>query len=184
MDLNTTSVNELIELIHITQDNNFDVYSLILSITAVIISIVALYFSYFFKSSKAILSLVKQEDLGNSRKLYYTLSNVGNQELFIRHVLIFLKPINITCLQIPLANINVIEPFIIKPNQIKYFTINEEKYNDTIKEDIYKILNIHILNSFGKRFEINHNITKLKSDTKLKDIIYDGVSLKKLKHEL
>jgi len=184
MDYNTTSVEKLFDIMQLAQNsNNFDIYSLILSITAVIISIVALYFSHFFKSSKAILCLVKQEYPDNRRKLYYTLSNVGNQELFIRHIHLFLKTTNITSSEVPLSDINFIEPFIIKPNEIKYFTIIEGDYIKTIEKNSKRILNLHILNTFGKRFEINHDITKLKSDTKLKDIIYNGIKLQELLNE-
>ena len=180
MDNNITLAKELFELMQLIQSsNNSDIYSLVLSLSAIIISIFALYFSHFFKSSKAILCLVKQEYPDKRRKLYYTLSNIGNQELYIKHIYMFLKPINIS--KYPMCKINNIETFIIKPGEIKDFIIIEEIYHKIEDKDLSKIVNINIVSSLGKRYEINHNITNLLSDTQLNDIIYNGITLTKVK---
>jgi len=152
---------------------------LVISLIAVFISILALYFAHFFKSTKALLCLVTQEEPDNRRKLTYTLSNTGNQELFIKHVHMLLKPTNKIVSQVPMCNIQIIEPFIIKPNEIKYFTIIEDNFKNQIDKNMLKIVNIQMISSLGKKFELNHNITHLKNDTKLKDNIYNCVELQK-----
>ncbi len=173
MDKNTTSVTEIIELIKLTnQTSNFDIYGLILATFALIISLFALYFSHFFKSSKAILCLSKKEIYDRDRKLYYTLSNLGNQELFIQDIFI---THNHTTRNI--INYKYPDVFIIKPGEVKNFMLHEESELSKGSKGISQIVKVNIIDSLGKRYIIKHDITNLTKDTKLNDTIYNCTAL-------
>ncbi len=78
---------------------------------------------------------------------------------------------------------NTVEPFVIKPGEIKPFMLSHEvDYNlapDYDKElNKYVIVSLEVISANGKRFQIAHNISNLgPSGPNIKDKIWAGVSL-------
>lgn len=161
------------------------------SFAALAISILALYLSHWHKSSKAILCLNSRlfNCIGKKtkRELSYTFSNTGNQELFV-------KDISLLRGQSPLGNLkhnssylvipsNIVEPFVIKPGEIKSFMLSHEvdyelapDYDEVSNK--YILVSLEVISANGKRFQITHDISNLgPSGPDIKDKIWAGVPL-------
>lgn len=168
-----------------------DIISIGISIFALAISVVAMYLSQWHKSSKAILCLNSRlfDCLGekNRRELSYTFSNIGNQELFVKAVSLLRGQSSLgnlkyksSYLEIPF---NHIEPFVIKPGEIKHFMLSHDvqydlppDYDETLNK--YILVSLEVISANGKRFQAVHNIANLgPSGPELKDKIWSGVTL-------
>ena len=168
-----------------------DIISIAISVVALVASLIAIYLSHWHKSSKAILCLNSRLfDCLNEktkRELSYTLSNPGNQELFV-------KDISLLRGQSPLGNLkhdssyliipsNHIEPFVIKPGEIKSFMLSHDvqyelapDYDEEINK--FTIVSLEIISANGKRFQITHDISRLgSSGPDIKDKIWQGIPL-------
>jgi len=168
-----------------------DIISISMSMIALLLSSLAIYFSYWNKSTKALLCLNSRlfDCLGGKtiRELSYTFSNIGNQELYI-------KDISLLRGQSPLGNLkhessylvipsNEVNPFVIKPGEIRTFMLSHNvKYGlpsdyDELKNK-YIVVSLEVISANGKRFQITHDITTLSaSGPDLKDKIWEGISL-------
>jgi hypothetical protein len=170
-----------------------DVVSIVISLIALLFSFIVLYRSYWHKSSKALLCLNNRlyDFLGEKtkRELSYTFSNIGNQELFVKDVALLRG-------QSPLGNLkhnspylvipsNSIDPFVIKPGEIKTFILSHEveyelspQYDEVLNK--YILVSLEVISANGKRFQITHDISSLgPSGPDIKDKIWGGVSLGK-----
>ncbi|WP_084976558.1 hypothetical protein [Plesiomonas shigelloides] len=170
---------------------NKDIISISISIIALASSILAIYLSHWHKTSKAILCLNDRlfDCLNGNmiRDLSYTLSNTGNQELFVKDVSLLLG-------QSPLGNLrdsssflviptNRIEPFVIKPGEIRTFSLSHDvnfklppDYNTELNK--YMIVSLEIISATGSRYQMTHDITKLgPSGPDIKDEIWKGIPL-------
>jgi hypothetical protein len=168
-----------------------DIISISISVIALAASMIAIYLSHWHKSSKAILCLNSRLfDCLNEktkRELGYTFSNTGNQELFV-------KDVSLLRGQSPLGNLkhessyliipsNHIEPFVIKPGEIKSFMLSHEvryelspDYDEELNK--YTIVSLEVISANGKRFQVTHDITRLgPSGPDIKDKIWQGVPL-------
>jgi hypothetical protein len=170
-----------------------DIITIGISFIAIVISVIALYMSHWHKSSKAILCLNSRffDCIGekNNRQLNYTFSNTGNQELYV-------KDISLLRGQSPLGNLkhhssyleipsNCVEPFVIKPGEIKAFTLTHDLKYDLPpdydeKQNRYILVSLEVNSANGKRFQVTHDVTNLgPSGPDVKDRIWSGVSLGK-----
>jgi len=162
-----------------------------IAIASIAISLLALYLSHWHKSSKSVLCLNSRlfgcEGKKTTRELSYTYSNTGNQELFV-------KDISLLRGQSPLGHLkhdssflvipsNLVEPFVIKPGEIKTFMLSHDLQYD-VGLDYDEVLNKYILVSLevisvdGSRYQVVHDISELgPTGPDLKDKIWRGVPL-------
>ena len=161
------------------------------SFASIVISLVALYLSHWHKSSKAVLCLNSRLfdclDNKTKRQLSYTFSNTGNQELFVKNISLLRG-------QSPLGNLkhsssylvipsNAIEPFVIKPGEIKSFMLSHEVKHDISPDydkelNKYIVVSLEVISANGKRFQVTHDISNLGSTgPDIKDKIWAGVPL-------
>jgi len=168
-----------------------DIISISISVIALVASVIAIYLSHWHKSSKAILCLNSRLfDCLNEktkRELRYTLSNTGNQELFV-------KDVSLLRGESPLGNLkhsssylvipsNHIEPFVIKPSEIKSFMLSHEvdyelapDYDEELNK--YILVSLEVISANGKRFQVTHDISNLgPSGPDIRDKIWAGVPL-------
>ena len=168
-----------------------DVISIGISISALLLSLVAIYLSQWHKSSKALLCLNSRlfGCLGKTttRELSYTFSNTGNQELYIKNISLLRG-------QSPSGNLkhessylvipsNTVSPFVIKPGEIHAFMLSHDvkydlppDYDEILNK--YIIVSLEVISANGKRFHIAHDITNLgPSGPDLKDEIWKGFNL-------
>ena len=176
---------------HITPLVVKDIITIAISILALTISSAVLYLSHIRKSSKAILCLNSRlfDCLGKitKRQLSYTLSNTGNQELFVKNIELLRG-------QSPLGHLkhetsylvipsDIIETFVIKPGEIKALMVSHDVNYDLPPEydgdlNKYIIVSVEVISANGKRFQIAHDISNLgPSGPELKDKIWRGVLL-------
>jgi len=170
---------------------SIDIISIAISMTALLLSSVALYFSHFHKSTKALLCLNSRlfDCFGNktTRELSYTFSNIGNQELYVKNISLLRGQSTLgnlkhesSYLMIPS---NTVNPFVIKPGEIRTFTLSHNvkyglpaDYDERLNKFI--LVSLEVISSNGKRFQITHDITNLGPDgPDLKDKIWQGVLL-------
>ena len=168
-----------------------DYFPYFIATTSIVISILALYFSHWHKSSKSVLCLNSRlfgcKGKATTRELSYTYSNTGNQELFV-------KDISLLRGQSPLGHLkhnssflvipsNLIEPFIIKPGEIKTFTLTHDLQYDVepdYDEDLnkYILVSLEVISVDGNRYQVVHNISDLgPSGPDIKDKIWRGIPL-------
>lgn len=173
-----------------------DFISIVLSSVALTASFLALYFSHLQKTSKALLSLANQSYRptvsGLEQKLTYVFSNMGNQELYVKNISL-LKGCNAeenaknkTDFVSISTNTNAIEPFVIKPGEIKSFRIhhmyNDDHESNTSKYNGFKMkLEADVISANGQRFDLSHDITDLYTEgQKESSSVWSGVSLNRL----
>jgi|GEM_PF-1210369 len=182
-------LSSLVELVRISTQPDYIPY--LVAFASLIISVIALYLSHWHKPSKAVLCLNSRlfDCLGKKtkRELSYTFSNTGNQELFV-------KEISILRGQSPLGNLkhsssylvipsNSVEPFVIKPGEIKSFMLSHELQYDVgpnydEASNKYIIVSLEVISANGKRYQVTHDISNLgPSGPEIKDKIWRGVSL-------
>lgn len=164
-----------------------------ISIFALLISLTSLYFSQWHKSAKAILCFNSRffdcVEEKMERQLNYALSNIGNQELYIKDVALLIGPspaghlkYDASYLEVPT---NRIEPFVLKPGEIRPFTIlHDASYqppqNLVASEHKYTVLSLEVLSANGKRYQVTHDISDLgPTGPELKHPIWKGVALGK-----
>jgi len=168
-----------------------DLSGVVISVFALSVSMIALYLSHWHKSSKALLCLSSRffDAAGDTtkRELNYTFSNVGNQELYIKHVSLLRGPSPLGNLKDDSAYLeipsNVVEPFVIKPGEIWPFTLSHDAtYSHSSEYDRksykYTIVSLEIISANGNRYQVVHDITVLgPSGPDMKDKIWRGVPL-------
>ncbi|MDN3407061.1 hypothetical protein [Pseudoalteromonas sp. APC 3218] len=115
------------------------------------------------------------------------MSNTGNQELFV-------KDVSLLRGESPLGNLkhsssylvipsNHIEPFVIKPSEIKSFMLSHEvdyelapDYDEELNK--YILVSLEVISANGKRFQVTHDISNLgPSGPDIRDKIWAGVPL-------
>jgi hypothetical protein len=162
-----------------------------IALTSIVISLLALYLSHFHKSSKSVLCLNSRlfgcVGKTTTRELSYTYSNTGNQELFV-------KDISLLRGQSPLGSLNhnssflvipsnLVEPFVIKPGEIKTFMLSHNfqydvgpDYDEVINK--YILVSLEVISVDGSRYQVVHDISELgPTGPDLKDKIWHGVPL-------
>ncbi|WP_231659138.1 MULTISPECIES: hypothetical protein [Pseudoalteromonas] len=182
-------LSSLVDIAKVPPQPDFIPYYI--ALTSIVISLIALYLSHWHKSSKSVLCLNSRlfgcTGKKTTRELSYTYSNTGNQELFV-------KDISLLRGQSPLGHLkhnssflvipsNSIEPFIIKPGEIKTFMLSHDLQYD-VGPDYDEALNKYILVSLevisvnGGRYQVVHDISDLgPSGPDIKDKIWRGVPL-------
>ena len=164
---------------------------MVVSVGALLISLAALYFSHWHKSAKAILCFNSRffhcVDNKTVRQLNYAFSNTGNQELYIKDVSLLLGPSSAGHLKYdaPYLEIpsNHVEPFVLKPGEIRPFTIQHDASykppkGSVANEPQYTVLSLEVLSANGKRYQVTHNISELgPTGPELKHPIWKGVPL-------
>ena len=147
---------------------------MVVSVGALLISLAALYFSHWHRSAKAILCFNSRSfdcvDEKTHRQLYYAFSNTGNQELYIKDIALLLGPSpagHLKC-DAPFFEVptNHVEPFVLKPGEIRPFTImHDASYKppkvSVAKKHEYTVLSLEVLSANGKRYQVTHDISEL-----------------------
>jgi hypothetical protein len=164
---------------------------MVVSVGAFLVSFMALYLSHLHKSPKAILCLNSRffDCLSEktNRELNYTFSNAGNQELYIKDIALLMGPSPLghlkhdaTYLEIPISRL---DPFVLKPGEIRPFTVVHEAAYRPPKESHpnqyrYTILSLEVISANGKRYQVAHDISELcATEPALKHPIWKGVPL-------
>lgn len=170
-----------------------DIISLGVPVLTLIISIFALYFSYWHKTAKAILCLNSRffDPLGGktNRELNYTFSNIGNQELYVKEIALLRGESPLGHLKHKSSYLEIItdtiKPFVIKPGEIISFTLKHDAnynlpldYNEELNK--YIIVSLEVIYAFGKRYQVTHDISDLGSTgPDIRNKIWKGVPLGK-----
>lgn len=166
---------------------------MVVSVGALLISLAALYFSQWHSSAKAILCFNSRffDCVGEKtdRQLNYAFSNTGNQELYIKDVALLLGPSPVGHLKYDApyleVAINRVEPFVLKPGEIRPFTILHDAAYEPPKGSVaneyrYTLLSLEVISANGKRYQVTHDISELgPSGPELKHPIWKGVPLGK-----
>ncbi|MFP3343026.1 hypothetical protein DFO83_103283 [Idiomarina loihiensis] len=164
---------------------------MVVSVGAFLVSLIALYLSHWHKSSKAILCLNSRffDCLSEktNRELNYTFSNTGNQELYIKDIALLMGPSPLghlkhdaPYLEVP---INHLDPFVLKPGEIRPFTVvHDAAYRPPKESDPnqhrHTILSLEVISANGKRYQVAHDISELgATGPALKHPIWKGVPL-------
>ncbi len=172
-----------------------DIITLGISIVAVLISCFTLYLSHFRRSTKGVLTLCSHyfcqstDENGFARELTYTFSNTGQQELFVKEtsVLLGASPLGPLRHDSVYLNIDIYdkERYIVKPGQIKVFTIQYDldfplppDLDRTV--DKFTIVSLEVISANGSRYEVSHNISDIGPTLPgIKDKLWKGVMLGK-----
>ncbi|MCK7545186.1 hypothetical protein MLC59_13545 [Marinobacter bryozoorum] len=164
---------------------------MVISVGAFLVSLLALYFSHWHQSSKAVLCFNSRffDCLSErtNRELSYTFSNTGNQELYIKDIALLMGPSPLghlkhdaPYLEVP---INHLDPFVLKPGGIRPFTVvHDAAYRPPKESDPnqhrYTILSLEVISANGKRYQVTHDISELgATGPDLKNPIWQGVPM-------
>ncbi len=169
--------------------------ALFVSVSSFIISALTFYFTNFHKKAKAFIVLNSRlfgfKDQKQVRELEYAFCNTGNIELFVRDINIFrgmsnLGPARHNSSFLYITALGGNESFIIKPKEIKIFTLLEDMGHEyhpdyDLKKNKYKIVCLEVISAKGERYEIAHDISDLlPSGIDSKHVVWDAVSLGKV----
>ena len=164
---------------------------LVISLGALLVSLVALYLSHWHRSSKGILCLNSRyfdcRTDKTTRELSYTFSNTGNQELYVKEIALLMGPspvghlkCNASFLEVP---VETIDSFVLKPGEIKPFkVVHDANFKEPDDSDPsghrFMIVSLEVISADGKRYQVTHDISELgASGPELKHPIWSGVTL-------
>lgn len=173
-----------------------DTLPIIFSAVALIVSLATLYFNHLRKHTKALFVLNSRlfgvSTSGTERELSYTISNLGNQEIFAKEINYFygnspLGPYKhgTPFLDYP-SNCSEI-PMIIKPGEIKSLVLkhktNEAFFTHEIESEYkYRIVFVEAFSADGNRYCFVHDITELApSHVNLDHSIWKSVKIQRIK---
>jgi hypothetical protein len=170
--------------------------SLIFSAAALVVSLTTLYFNHLRKYTKALLLLNSRlfglDIDGTERELSYTISNLGNQEIYVKEINYFygnspLGPFfhNSAFLDFP-SNCDEV-PMIVKQGEIKMLTLKHKTKAPSFNQETesaykYRIISLEVYSANGKRYSLVHDITELTpSHVDLAHPVWMSVGLKRIK---
>ena len=149
-----------------------EIITLLISISALLVSFVALYLQFFYRRTAILGKLIginyHPQDENYERVLNYSISNLGNQEILLNDIE-FLE--GNTGLGRALDAYEVHKcrchdsPYVLKPGEIKLFVVftkKKESKRISKHEKKYFIM-FYFTSTKGKNFEIFHEITKTDS---------------------
>lgn len=173
-----------------------DTLPLFFSAVALAVSLTTLYFNHLRKTTKALLVLNSRlfgaDKDGTERELSYTISNLGNQEIYVKEINYFygnspLGPFHhaSSFLEYPSTCDEV--PMIVKQGEIKSLLLKHktsEKFftQETEKKYEYRIVFLEVFSADGNRYDLVHDITELApSHVDLNHSVWKSIGLQKIK---
>ena len=169
---------------------------LIFSAVALAVSLTALYFNHFRKKTKALLVLNNRlfdaNEYGTERELSYTISNLGNQDIFVKEINYFygnspLGPFHHDSAFLDYPSTCIEVPMIVKQGEIKSLMLKHKVSEKFFTKEIekkyeYRIVFLEVFSADGKRYDFVHDITELApSHVGLDHPIWKSVGLKRVK---
>lgn len=174
--------------------------TLFISIAALVVSLITLYISNFYKPAKAMVLLLQQDYSPETRDTYesypsgfksepcktnvtYSVSNTGKQALCIKSVEVLRGPSSRGNLRdsrsFHILESNHIDSFVLLPGEIKVIKISYklESINLDLVRNSHRIISLEIVSASGDRYQICHDITKLNDTASLHNPIWDGLEL-------
>jgi len=152
--------------------NNTELLTVIISSTALVASFCALYLQFFHKKTAILGRLLDINydlpDDNYERALYYSISNLGNQEILLNDVE-FLEGHSARGRKHDGYTVHkykcIDSPYVLKPGEIKLFKVYtkiKESKRESTSAKRYFIMFV-FASAEGKLSEIFHDITKLNS---------------------